>query len=228
MKKLLILGLILVLCGFAINACEAATPKTIKADIQSIRIPKGTTLKLQLIDPISTKTGTIGSEFNAMLKEDQIVNSKVALPAGSIFRGTINKVIEEKRLSRSAVVYVGFDHVVSPTGRQVPVSAGIFNYAEITLDGGIYQGGNYGYAVKQNWETSKKITSKAINWGKGTGENMQYVCTPIGAVGGVIGSGAYFVGDSIVDLFRKGNTVNIPQGTVIDVLLLQPIDIPLH
>ncbi len=200
----------------------------VKGDIESIRIPRGTTLKLQMVDAISSKTGSVGDEFNAMLVNDQIVNSKIALPAGSIFRGTITKIVPSKRLSRSAIVYINFDHVVSPTGRQVPVAAGLFNYPDITLDGGIYEGGNYGYAVQQNWVKTKDIASKAINWGKGTGENMQYLCTPLGAIGGVIGGGAYFVGDSVIDLFRTGNAVNIPQGTQIEVLTTQPIDLPLH
>lgn len=213
----------LMICGLMSHAAQ-----TIKADIESVRIPRGTTLKLQMIDAVSSKTGAVGDEFNAMLLNDQVVNSKIALPSGSIFRGTITKIIPSKRLSRSAIVYVSFDHVVSPTGRQVPVSAGLFNYPEITIDGGIYQGGNYGYAIQQNWAKTKDITSKAINWGKGTGENMQYVCTPLGALGGAIGGGAYFVGDSVIDLFRNGNAVNIPQGKQIDVMTTQPIDLPLH
>lgn len=229
MKKLIVLGLLLAAAGLGCGISEAAVKtKTIKADIQSIRIPKGTNLKLQLIDPISTRTGNAGDEFNAMLKEDQVVNSRIALPAGSIFRGTITKIVPSRLPSRSAIVYINFDHVVSPTGRQVPVAAGLLNYPEITLDGGIYQGGNYGWALKENWKKTKDIAVKATNWGKGTGENMQYVCTPLGAVGGVIGGGAYLVGDSVIDLFRKGNAVNIAQGTDIDVMLTQPIDIPLH
>lgn len=227
MKK--IIAIMAVIAGIALGMLTAdAAPKTFTADIQSIRIPKGTTLSLQLIDPISTKTGNVGGEFNSMLVNDQIIDSKVALPAGSIFRGTITKIVKAKLPSRSAVIYINFDHVVSPTGRQVPVSAGLLNYPDITIDGGIYLNGNYGYALQQNWKKTKEITSKAIEWGKGTGDNMQYVCTPLGAIGGVIGGSVYLVGDSIIDLFRKGNDVILPQGTNINVLLLQPIDLPLH
>ncbi len=226
MKKFI--AIIFLIAGILCFGHQTEAAMTVKGDVESVRIPRGSTLKLQMIDAISSKTGAAGDEFNAMLVNDQIVNSKIALPAGSIFRGTITKIVPSKRFSRSAVVYINFDHVVSPTGRQVPVAAGLFNYPDITLDGGIYEGGNYGYAVQQNWEKTKEIASKAINWGKGAGENMQYVCTPLGAIGGVIGGGAYFVGDSIIDLFRTGNAVNIPQGTQIEVLTTQPIDLPLH
>ena len=57
---------------------------------------------------------------------------------------------------------------------------------------------------------------------------MQYVCVPIGAVGGVIGGAFYLVGDSIVDLFKKGNNVNLEQGQILDIMLTQPIDVPIH
>ena len=213
--------------GFNLSA-HSAISRTMKADIQAISIPAGTTMNLELMEPVSTKIGNVGDEFSAMLKEDKIVNGKIALPAGSIIRGTISKITPAKRLSRSAILYLNFDHVVTPTGRQIPLNAGLYNYTEITLDGGIYQNGNYGYAIKRNWQNTKEIFNNTIKWGKGTGENMQYLCVPIGAVGGVIGGGAYYIGMDVADLFRKGNDVTLPQGKNIDVMLTQPIDIPLH
>ena len=227
MKKVIMAALV-VLGLFLNKSVFAADNRTIKADIQSIRIPEGTYLKLELIDPISTKVGNTGDEFNAMLKEDQIVNNTVVLPAGSVFRGTVNKIIPAKSLSRSAILYVTFDHVVTTTGRQIPVTAGIYNYPNLTVDGGIFEGGNYGWALQQNWSNTKKIVRTTIDWGKGTGDNMQYVCVPIGAVGGVIGGAFYLVGDSIVDLFKKGNNVNLAQGQILDIMLTQPIDVPIH
>ena len=229
MKRFLTLVLLFSAMVFAYTGTSASVSAApIKADIQSIRIPEGTYLKLELIDPVSTKLASVGDEFNAMLSKDLLVKSTIALPAGTIFRGTVNKIIPSKRLSRSAILYINIDHVVTPTGRQIPVVAGFYNMSAITIDGGIYEGGNYGWALKQNWANTKNIMKTTTDWGKGTGENMQYVCTPIGALGGVIGGGAYLIGDSIADLFRKGNQVNMPQGKVLDVMLTQPIDIPIH
>ncbi len=229
MNKYITLGLLFAGLALSFNiTAEAASGRTMKADIQAISIPAGTTMCLEFIDPVSTKIGNVGDEFSAMLKEDKIVNGKIALPAGSIIRGTISKITPSKRLSRSAVLYLNFDHVVTPTGRQIPINAGLYNYAEITLDGGIYQNGNYGYALQRNWKNTKEIFNNTIKWGKGTGDNMQYLCVPIGAIGGVIGGGAYYIGMDVADLFRKGNDVTLPQGKNINVMLTQPIDIPLH
>ena len=175
-----------------------------------------------------TRKISVIKAFHHFLKEDKIVDGQIALPAGSVIRGTINKITPSKRLSRSAVIYFSFDHVVTPNGKQVPISAGLYGYSELTLDGGIYSGGNYGYAIQENWANAKNIVGKAINWGKGTGENLQYVFVPVGAIGGSIGGMVYYVGADIVDLFKKGNEVTLPAGTNLEILLTQPLDIPLH
>lgn len=222
---LLMAGLVM---GFSVQAFAADTNKRMRGDVQAVRLPAGTTMKLELLDEISSRMLDMGDEFSAMLKEDKIVDGQIALPAGSVVRGTINKVTPSKRLSRCAVVYFSFDHVVTPNGKQVPITAGLYGYSELTLDGGVYSGGNYGYAIQQNWANTKNIVSKAIDWGKGTGENMQYLCVPVGAVGGSIGGIIYYVGADIVDLFKKGNELVLAPGTNIDILLTQPLDIPLH
>ena len=223
---------LLAFCGlFALNFATSsafADSKVIKADVQAIRIPAGTTLNMEMLTPVSTKIANTGDEFSAMIKEDKIVNGQIALPAGSVIRGTIDRIVPAKRLSRSAIMYFTFDHVVTPTGRQIPINAGLYNYYELTFDGGVYQNGNYGYAIKQNWQNAKKLFNKTIEWGKGTGENMQYFCVPVGAFGGVIGGAAYYIADDIADLFRKGNDVNFSQGKEFSIMLTQPLDIPLH
>ena len=230
MKKYTTIGLVFFSLMFAFSACAnaAVSNKTVRADIQSIRIPAGTTMKMEIIEPVSSHAGNVGDEFSAMLKQDIAVNGQMALPAGSIIRGTINKLTPSKRLSRSAVLYFSFDHVVTPTGKQIPVNAGLYNYTELTVDGGVYDGGNYGYAIQQNWQKTKDIFNKTIQWGKGTGDNLQYVCVPIGAIGGVIGGGAYYVGMAVADLFMKGNEVDWLQGKEFEIMLTQPLDIPLH
>ena len=229
MKKYIVFSALL--AGLFLSSsliCHASVGKTMRADVQAIRIPAGTTMQLEVLDSISSRTQSMGDEFSAMLLDDKIVGGQVALPAGSVIRGTINYVVPAKKLSRSAIVYFGFDHVVTPTGKQIPISAGLYRYKELTLDGGVYSGGNYGYAVQENWKQTKKLYNKIINWGKSTGDNLQYLCVPVGAVGGVFGGAFYYVGSDIVDLFKKGNDVNLTQGTNLEIMLTKPLDIPLH
>lgn len=225
-KSLIILLLILLI---NINSVSAIP---FRADAKTKRIPAGTKLKIQLIDPINTVAGTEGDSFNGMLIDDQTSGASIILPAGSVVRGCIRKIQPTRRLSRGAVIYLDFDHVVTPNGRQIPLSMSIYNRADLTMDGGIYGSKGYGEAIQKNWQKTTEITKTATQFGIDLGENAftgaNYITTPICAVGGAFGGGAYFVGDSIIDLFRKGQDVIINQGTILDVMLSYPIDVPVN
>ena len=76
-----------------------------------------------------------------------------------------------------------------------------------------------------------KITKNSTNYGLKAGESapgIQYLTTPICAIGGCLGGVGYWVGDSIADMFRKGQDVYINKGDIITVKLLNPIDIPVY
>lgn len=212
---------------------SAVQAKPFRADAQTKRIPAGTKLKLQLLDPLNTIAKNPGDSFNAMLLEDQkSTDANIILPAGSIVRGCVSKIKPIRRLSRGAVIYLDFDHVVTPNGRQLPLTLSVYNRVDLTDDGGIYGSKGYGEAVKKNWQTTVSITKNATQFGKDIGSDAftgaNYITTPICAVGGAFGGGAYFVGDSIIDLFRKGDDVILNQGTVLDVILTNPIDVPIN
>lgn len=226
--KLRLLILTLVIMIFT----NFASAEPFRADAKTKRIPAGTKLKLQLMDPVNTVAGNEGDAFNAMLLEDQTSGPSVVLPAGSIVRCCISKIKPTRRLSRGAVLYIDFDHVVTPSGRQLPLTMALYNRSDLTDDGGIYGSKGYWDAVKKNWTTGVDITKNATQFGIDTGDaaftGAVYITTPICAVGGAFGGGAYFVGDSVIDLFRKGDDVILNQGTVLNVTLTNPIDVPLN
>lgn len=224
--KILILALVVM---FMTNVAIAAP---FSADAKTKRIPAGTKLRLQLIDSVNTVAGSEGDSFNAMLLDDQTTGASIILPSGSVIRGCISKIKPTRRLSRGAVVYLDFDHVVTPNGRQLPLSLSLYNRANLTTDGGVYGSKGYGEAVKKNWRETVEITQNATEFGQDIGDRAfvgaTYITTPVCAVGGAFGGAAYFVGDSVVDLFRKGDDVILNQGAILDVTLTSPIDVPLN
>lgn len=228
LKSTVALILMLILTIF-MNSVEAAP---YKADARTKRIPAGTKLKFELIDPINSYVSYEGLPFSALLLNDEKSGTSVILPAGSIVRGNIRKLTPAKMLSRGAVVYLDFDHVVTPNGRQVPLSLAIYNRNDMNFDGGIYGSKGYGEALQKNWAKTKEITKTATEWGSDIGSDAftgaNYITTPICAVGGAFGGAAYLVGDSIIDLFRKGQEVNLKKGTILDVTLTYPIDVPVN
>ena len=205
-----------------------ATPY--KANAKTARIPEGTRMTLEFMQTVDTMACQEGDSFNLMLLNDQKVDGKVILPSGSVIRGSVKRLKPSKRLSRGAVLYLDFDHVVTPTGRQIPISMSVYGVRKTTYDGGIYQTLGYGQALQDNWTKTCDITKVCTNYGKRAGDVLpgsQFVTTPLCAIGGGIGGFCYLVGDSVIDLFRKGEEVTLIKGSTLDVILAQPIDIPI-
>ena len=218
MKKNIMAGiLVLVLALFAAINLQSADAYQIKADARTKKVPMGTKLA--------------GDMFSAYLTNDVMKDGDVVLPRGTIIRGNSAKVTKPKMLSRSAVLYLNFDHIVAPNGKQIPLRAGISSALKLTQDGGIDGGGGYGEALVENLDKSGEIIKKSTNWGLKSGEELftggKYLVTPIAAVGGTIAGVGYLVGDSVMDLFRKGKNVIILKGQRFEILLLESIDVPL-
>lgn len=198
----------------------------IQGSTQTKRLPIGTKLPLKMAEPVTTKDFSEGDMFSATVVNDIVLDRIVVLPAGTLVRGNVAKIVEAKRLSKCANLYLTFDHLVTPQGRQLPIKAALSSNFKLTTDGGITTGGNYGYALRQNWDSTVEIVKKSTDWGLNSGDKLKYVLTPIGAVAGTIGGGGYLVVDSVADLFRKGDQVVINQGQVFGVMLLAPLDVP--
>lgn len=222
----ILFSIILTLC-----VATGAYAKSYKSEVETKRIPAGTKFQLQLLEPVSTSVGHEGDYFSAMLLGDQKTKTSIILPNGSVVRGTIKKIVPSKRFSRGANLYLDFDHIVTPSGRQLPLDFSVCGNMRFTFDGGILVDEGYGEAVKKNWNKTVDITKSSTEAGVNAGSHIingvgSIITVPICAIGGAIGGGFYFLGDSVIDMFRKGSDVTLNQGTVLDVILTQPIDVP--
>lgn len=193
------------------------------------RIPAGTAFQLQLTNPVSSYNSE-GTEFTAIMINDQTADADVILPMGSLVRGTIGKIEPAKRFSKGAIIYLDFDHVVTPNGRQLPLSMSIVGRTDLTYDGGIAGSRGYKAALDENWQKTKDITSSAVEWGSDVFDDVpvaDQIMTGVGAIGGAIGGGAYYAYDFFADMIRKGKNVNLKKGDVLNVILVDPIDVPI-
>ncbi len=215
----IILGLFLT-TQLAIGAPFSANAKT-------KRIPAGTTLTLKMLNLIDTSYNRTGTGFSAMLVTDQKTGDDVILPMGSIVRGEVKGIIPAKRLSKGSILYIDFDHVVTPNGRQIPLSLSVVGRTDTTPDGGITTTKGYFDAWKQTCSKSAEITKKSVEWGEDVTDNgFKYVIIPISAIGGAFGTAGYFVYDSIADLIRKGKDVKLYKDEILNVILTEPVDVP--
>ena len=181
-----------------------------------------------MTNPVSTANSE-GTEFTAIMMNDQTADSDVILPMGSLVRGTIKRIEPAKRFSKGAVLYLDFDHVVTPNGRQLPLTFSIVGRQDMTYDGGITASRGYKDAMIENWQKTKEITVGATEWGADVFDDVpvaDQIMTGVGAIGGAIGGGAYYVFDSVADMIRKGKGVDLKKGEVLNVILVDPVDVP--
>ena len=204
---------------------------TFRADAKTKRIPAGTVIQLEFLQPVSTYSGGAGDSFVATILNEQASGTNVILPAGTVVRGSISNINTAKRFSRGAKLYLDFDHVVTPTGRQIPLDMAVCKFDKIYYDGGLYKNLGYGEAIQGNYDRAVEMTKNSVEFGKKAGESapgIQYLTTPLCAIGGFFGGVGYFIGDSVADMFRKGQDVYINTGDIMNVRLVNPIDIPVY
>jgi len=215
---------------FLITTLAVQADTVYKSKAETKRIPKGTKFQIQLQEPISTKTSQVDDYFSAILLNDEKTQTNVILPAGSLIRGSISKITPSKRLSRGAILYLDFDHIVTPRGRQMPLDMSVYATMKTTFDGGLYEKMGYGEALQDNWDKTKDITTNSVGFALDADvpTALKFVTTPFCAIGGAIGGGAYLIGDSIADLFKKGADVSFNQGDILTVVLTNAIDVPVN
>ncbi len=218
----------LIIMAFAIQTAFAAP---FNANAKTKRIPAGTKLSIKLLTPLGTAANLEGAAFTAMLITEQTSDNDVILPMGSIVRGTVEKIVPSQRMSKGAVLYMNFDHVVTPSGRQLPLSLNLVGREDLTYDGGITTTKGYGDAFKLTCKKSGEIAKESTQWGFDTGEDywngyMQILTVPVGIIGGGLGCAGYFIYDSIADMIRKGKDVQLNKGEILNVILTEPIDVP--
>ncbi len=234
MKKLFSLILLFALFSlFNMNIAYSAINKQINANIKTKRVPAGTVIKLRLLDPINTSMMELGDSFDLAVIDNVKVDNSVVIPQGTLVRGSVEEIRKPAILYKGGLVRLYFDHIVSPTGKQVSFVAGICNNSLITYDGALSSKTNYGTALMNTAETTKNIVVKPTTWAWEKGEDMlnggpKYVFAPLTALVCIPVAGIYFVGDSIVDIFKKGKDVNINQDETLQVQLIQPVDMPVY
>jgi hypothetical protein len=111
------------------GANKAASPETDSTVIAAL--PAGTRCKILLLGTLSASKSKPGDLVRARLLEPVLLNSKLALPAGSLFEGKVVKKIPPRWLSRAGSLYLTFTDLTLPGGNRFPIAASL---AGIELD----------------------------------------------------------------------------------------------
>jgi hypothetical protein len=88
-------------------------------------LPAGTRCKILLTSDVSASKSKPGDVVQARLIEPVILNSRVALPAGTLIEGSVLKRTAPRWGSRAGSLALTFSGLTLPGGNQVPISASL-------------------------------------------------------------------------------------------------------
>ena len=88
-------------------------------------LPAGTSCKILLLGDVSASKSKAGDAVQARLLEPVLLNSRVVLPAGSLFEGKVVKKIPPRWGSRAGSLYLTFTGLTLPGGNLIPITASL-------------------------------------------------------------------------------------------------------
>jgi len=188
---------------------------TLKGSV--VTVPAGQCVHALLTTPISSATMFRGQNISVALGSNFYYNGMLIAPAGSTVTGMVIDASKAKHGSMNGRVSVRFTNIVTPTGLQIPISAVI----KTTDNSGVLVGGT-GMDVTKEY-------SKDLAIGAGAGAVTGVVMSAMGggnigktaALGTAVGAG----GGLVKSLWDKGNDVEIPANSQIELFLTQPITV---
>ena len=92
---------------------------------ESMTIPAGTEAKVILLRDISASTNHVSDSFQARLVEPVFLNSRILLPEGTLFEGTVQKSQAPRTLSRSGSILLRFTNLKMPSGTTSSIAASV-------------------------------------------------------------------------------------------------------
>ena len=183
-------------------------------------VPQGTKILLSLTSAVNTKSAKPGDGVYLVSTFPVVVGTHVLIPAGVYVQGSVDQVIRPGHVKGRAQVGMHFTSLIFPNGSVVMIP-GVVNSLP----------GSAGAKVKDGEGTIEQPGNK----GRDLGTVLKGAA--IGAQGGVIGGAATgsmgeaigygslagALAGGIYTLFQRGDDVNIPQGSILEMVLQRPL-----
>lgn len=174
---------------------------------EAMTLREDKTIELTVSQVLNGTTAIEGDEFFAEVSEDVLAGSGVLLPKGTVAHGTIKNIVDPKRMGRDGYIELGFDYLITPDGREIPIEG------EMTSK------------LNPAKSVGKKIAEGGANSAVGAAYGAVAAMEIAGIEGAVLSKGATVIGGAAIGtvvavgmtLFRKGKDVLIAPGDEIKV-----------
>ncbi len=203
----------LLLCGtFALAQQQPATDPPAP---NTITVPSGTKLLMALKSGINTKTAKAGDSVYLETNFPVTIENVMAIPPGTYVQGTIDNVKRSGRIKGRAEVLFHFTTLIFPSGYTVSVPGSVNDVP----------GADNG-RVKNKEGTVQADGTKGKDAGTIAGpaaEGAIIGALARGGKGALIGSGIGGAAGLAEVLFTRGNEINYPAGTPVEMILQRPL-----
>ena len=98
----------------------ATSTRSTTTTASGVEVPVGTEIDVRLQNTLNSGTAQVEDRFEGTTLTDVSVDGRVAIPAGSIFRGVVTAVEPGTRTNRTSKLTVSFDQVTI-SGRSYPI-----------------------------------------------------------------------------------------------------------
>jgi hypothetical protein len=193
----------------AVQQAPKSQPKPVAeakpAPPRTVTLPAGTVIQLEMAQAASSKTSAVGDATSARVVEDVVVSGEVVVPKGAVVSGTVAEANPANRFAGISSLGLHFDTLELPSGKERPVD---FTYrvekrGEKKKDAATIGGATVGGA----------ILGRILKDDKSEG-------TKEGAIAGAV------IGTAIAGA-TKGQEVELPTGTAVQVELTTPVTVTL-
>ncbi len=190
-------------------AATPAAPEPVR-----VRLAEGTKIAFALSDALSTKSNQPGDSFSGVVTRSVTVGGTIAIPEGTVVRGTVAHVERPGRVKGRGELGLSFDKLEFPNGQVYDLSASLTGLDEGEKESVTEEG-----QVKS--EGTKKRDVTTIGAGAGIGAVIGAIAGggKGAATGGAIGAGA---GTAMV-LLTRGKDVELKRGTELAIQLDRPL-----
>lgn len=196
------------------------------------KIPVGSKLLIVLNNNLNSKKSHEGDPFSATVKEDLLIDNNVVLPVGTLIRGRVGKVKKPGLFSKSGSLFLNFDHIVTPLGKQVTLDVDLSSANKTNKRGALVANGGLGQAIKDSaksgYNTTKVITKAGYDFGMAAGKVPVVATLPASAAVGTVAGTTVFATRSTIAIFKKGGNPVVNTGDSLEINFAEELDVPVN
>jgi hypothetical protein len=185
-------------------APQAEAKKEAAPAERQVTVPAGTSIRVQTIDAISSKTGQAGQTYHASLAAPIVSGDRVVVRKGADVFVKVTEAREAGRIKGRSELTLALDHL-EYNGRSYPLESN---------------------AVKETGKSRGKQTAERAGLGAAIGGVVGAIAG--GRKGAAIGAGVGGGGGLAYQALTHGKEINVPSETLLDFTLAQPVTITLR